>query len=115
ACDEPTCKLEAAIIIPLIEANDNVSLIKFYFRKVQHIRPVEKELAQGIGQLLSNQSRVISSENLKKSIVDEELRNLQAQFNPHYLFNTLHLIATFFRIDPMRTRHITIPLTHFMK
>ena len=115
ACDEPTCKLEAAIIIPLIEANDNVSLIKFYFKKVQHIRPVEKELAQGIGQLLSNQSRVISSENLKKSIVDAELRNLQAQINPHFLFNTLHLIATLFRIDPMRARHITIQLANFMR
>lgn len=115
ACDEPTCKLEAAIIIPLIEANDNVSLIKFYFKKVQHIRPVEKELAQGIGQLLSNQSQVISSENLKKSIVDAELRNLQAQINPHFLFNTLHLIATLFRIDPMRARHITIQLANFMR
>lgn len=115
ACEEPTCKLEAAIIIPLLEANDSVSLIKFYFEKVQHIRPVEIELAQGIGKLLSNQSRVISSENLKKNIVDAELRNLQAQINPHFLFNTLHLIATLFRIDPLRARHITVQLANFMR
>jgi len=115
ACSHPECPLEAAIIIPVIEANDTVSLIKFYFRKSQHISPVEKVLAQGIGDLISNQLKAISSENLKASIRDAELRNLQAQINPHFLFNTLHLIATLFRVDPKRARHITIQLANFMR
>lgn len=107
--------LEAAIIIPIIEANHQVSLIKFYFKKSQHIRPVERVLAQGLGQLISNQLKVISNENLRKNIIDAELRNLQAQINPHFLFNTLHLIATLFRIDPKQARHITIQLANFMR
>lgn len=115
ACENPDCPLEAAIIIPITEANDTTSLIKFYFKKSQHIRPVEKVLAQGIGQLISNQLKVISNENLKKNILDAELRNLQAQINPHFLFNTLHLIATLFRVDPKRARHITIQLANFMR
>lgn len=115
ACEHPECPLEAAIIIPIIEANDTISLIKFYFRKSQHIRPIEKELAQGIGQLISNQLKVVASENLKANIKDAELRNLQAQINPHFLFNTLHLIATLFRVDPKRARHITIQLANFMR
>lgn len=115
ACEEPDCPLEAAIIIPITEANDTTSLIKFYFKKAHHISPVEQELARGIGQLISNQSQVISSENLKKNILDAELRNLQAQINPHFLFNTLHLIATLFRVDPQRARHITIQLANFMR
>ena len=113
--EHPECPLEAAIIIPIIEANDTISLIKFYFRKSQHIRPIEKELAQGIGQLISNQLKVVASENLKANIKDAELRNLQAQINPHFLFNTLHLIATLFRVDPKRARHITIQLANFMR
>lgn len=115
ACEVPNCPLEAAIIIPILEANDTTSLIKFYFKKAHHISPVEIELAQGIGQLISNQSQVIASENLKKNILDAELRNLQAQINPHFLFNTLHLIATLFRVDPLRARHITIQLANFMR
>lgn len=115
ACQNPDCPLEAAIIIPITEANDSTSLIKFYFRKSQHISPVEKVLAQGIGQLISNQLKVIANEKLKENIRDAELRNLQAQINPHFLFNTLHLIATLFRVDPKRARHITIQLANFMR
>lgn len=115
ACDHPDCPLEAAIIIPITEANDTTSLIKFYFRKSQHISPVEKVFAQGIGQLISNQLKVIANEKLKENIRDAELRNLQAQINPHFLFNTLHLIATLFRVDPKRARHITIQLANFMR
>ena len=114
-CLNEDCPLEAAIIIPIIGANNQTSLIKFYFKKAQHIRPVEKVLAQGIGQLISNQLKVISNENLRKNIIDAELRNLQAQINPHFLFNTLHLIATLFRIDPKQARHITIQLANFMR
>lgn len=114
-CENPNCPLEAAIIIPIIEENDMTSLIKFYFKKAHHISRVEKELARGIGQLISNQSQVIAGENLRKSILDAELRNLQAQINPHFLFNTLHLIATLFRVDPQRARHITIQLANFMR
>src|SRR5699024_7416464 len=93
-CAETTCQLEACIIIPITSTNDSKSIIQFYFTKSQHIRPVEIVLAQGLGKLISNQLKVIANENLRKNIVDAELRNLQAQINPHFLFNTLHLIAT---------------------
>lgn len=114
-CEYEKCPLEAAIIIPILEPNDTTSLIKFYFKKAQHIRPVEKVLAQGLGELISNQLKVVANENLKANIRDAELRNLQAQINPHFLFNTLHLIATLFRVDPLRARHITIQLANFMR
>lgn len=114
-CDNPRCPLEAAIIIPITETNEATWLIKFYFRKPQHIRPVELTLAEGLGQLISNQLNTIAAEQLKDHIRDAELRNLQAQINPHFLFNTLHLIASLFREDPERARHITVQLAHYMR
>ncbi|PWA08386.1 sensor histidine kinase [Pueribacillus theae] len=114
-CGHARCPLEAAIIIPVIEANESTWLIKFYFRKAQHIRPVELMLAQGLGQLISNQLNVIGAEKLKAHIRDAELRNLQAQINPHFLFNTLHLIATLFRENPGKARHITVQLANYMR
>ncbi|GHI00297.1 LytS/YhcK type 5TM receptor domain-containing protein [Neobacillus kokaensis] len=114
-CQHKSCQFEAAIIIPITEANDVMLLITFYFKKAHHIRPVELVLAQGLGQLLSNQLNVLSAESLKLHIRDAELRNLQAQINPHFLFNTLHLIATLFREDPKKARHITVQLAHYMR
>lgn len=114
-CVNEKCPLEAAIIIPVEEGNDDVTLIKFYFKKKQHIRPVELMLAQGLGQLLSNQWKGISAEKLKEHMRETELRNLQAQINPHFLFNTLHLIASLSRKEPAETRHITIQLANYMR
>lgn len=114
-CSNEDCLLEAAIIVPITSAQNDVGLIKFYFEKAQHIRPVEHVLAQGIGQIISNQLNIISHEKIEANILDAELRALQAQINPHFLFNTLNLIATLFRIDPQRARHITIQLANFMR
>ncbi|WP_106497913.1 LytS/YhcK type 5TM receptor domain-containing protein [Lentibacillus sp. Marseille-P4043] len=114
-CENKKCPLEAAIIIPLIDTNDAIGLIKLYFRKAQHIRPVELMLANGLGQLLSQQLKTISADTLKIHMRDAELRNLQAQINPHFLFNTLHLIAALFRKDPDRARYITIKLAQYMR
>lgn len=114
-CINEDCPLEAAIIVPIISTQGEVSLIKFYFKKAQHIRPVEHVLTRGIGQIISNQLNVISHEKMEANILDTELRALQAQINPHFLFNTLNLIATLFRVDPLRARHITIQLANFMR
>lgn len=114
-CRHADCPFEAAMIIPIINTHDSVGLIKFYFRNAQHIRPVEIMLAKGLGQLISNQLNTIEAEKLKTHIRDAELRNLQAQINPHFLFNTLHLIAALFRKDSEKARHITVNLAHYMR
>src|SRR5690625_7194110 len=61
-CSHEDCPLEAAIIVPIISAEEDIGLIKFYFKKVQHIRQVEHVLAEGISQLISNQLKIISHE-----------------------------------------------------
>ncbi|MEN2767933.1 LytS/YhcK type 5TM receptor domain-containing protein [Ornithinibacillus xuwenensis] len=114
-CQHENCPLEAAIIIPITEANDVTGLITFYFRKAQHISPVELMMAEGLGQFISNQLNVLTTEKLQDHIRDAELRNLQAQINPHFLFNTLQLIASLFREDPKNARHLTLQLASYMR
>lgn len=115
SCTNEDCPLEAAIIIPIISTEKDISLIKFYFKNPQHMRPVEHVIAKGIGQIISNELNVVAHEKVQANILDAELRALQAQINPHFLFNTLNLIATLFRVDPQRARHITIQLANFMR
>lgn len=114
-CEQEKCPLEAAIIIPIMEGNEATGLIKLYFKKAQHIRPVELMLARGLGQLISNQLKTIKGDRLELYSRDAELRNLQAQINPHFLFNTLHMIAALIRKDPAGARHITVKLAQFMR
>jgi len=58
------------------------------------------------------QSKETELENLEK---DAELRLLQAQINPHFLFNTLNLIMSLIRIEPELAKHLTGQLSHFMR
>ncbi|WP_456277680.1 histidine kinase [Bacillus sp. AK128] len=46
---------------------------------------------------------------------DAELRVLQAQINPHFLFNTLNSIVSLIRVKPECARHITVQLANFMR
>lgn len=114
-CNQEKCPLGAAIMIPITQGNEDTGLIKFYFRKAQHISAVELMMAQGLGQFISIQLDMLTSEKLKMHMRDAELRNLQAQINPHFLFNTLQLIATLFREDAETARHITLKLASFMR
>ncbi|MBM4763615.1 LytS/YhcK type 5TM receptor domain-containing protein [Bacillus sp. B15-48] len=109
------CPFEAAIFIPIIKDEQVLFLITFYFRKREHVSPVERMMAQGLGQFISDQLNMLEAEKLKAHIRDAELRNLQAQINPHFLFNTLQLIAGLFRENPANARHLTLQLASYMR
>lgn len=114
-CSHPNCPLQAAIIVPFFQAGEVIGLMKLYFAKAHQLRAVQVALAQGLGKLISNQLNAVAAEKLQRLIRDTELRNLQAQINPHFLFNTLHLIATLIRVDPPLARHITVQLGNYMR
>ncbi len=114
-CSHPSCPLQAAIIVPFFQSGEVIGLIKLYYGKAHQLHAVQVALAQGLGKLISNQLSAVAAEKLRLLIRDAELRNLQAQINPHFLFNTLHLIATLIRVDPDMARHITVQLGHYMR
>lgn len=114
-CSHGRCPFRAAIFVPIHQSGDVVGLIKLYFRRSQQIRAVEIALAQGLGTLISHQLDVIATEKMKTLVRDAELRNLQAQINPHFLFNTLHSIDALVRVNPPLARHLIVKLSYFMR
>ncbi|RCW52081.1 LytS/YhcK type 5TM receptor domain-containing protein [Paenibacillus prosopidis] len=107
--------LGAAIIVPFNQSGRTAGLIKLYFRSPKQIRKVEVEFAYGLRKLISSQLTSAMGEKLEALMKDAELRVLQAQINPHFLFNTLNSIVTLIRIDPDHARHMTVQLGHFMR
>lgn len=114
-CGRPRCPLRAALLIPIFETGEKVGQIILYFQRQQQIRPVEIAFAQGLEKLLSHQLDMIAAEKAKALLQEAELRNLQAQVHPHFLFNTLHLIATLIRVDPAQARHLIVQLGAFLR
>lgn len=52
---------------------------------------------------------------LKEMATKAELKALQSQINPHFLFNSLNAITSFIRIDPDKARELIINLSSYLR
>ena len=65
--------------------------------------------------LISTQIELSNIENFKSMAKEAELKALQTQINPHFLFNALHTISSFVRIEPNKAREIIINLSTYLR
>ena len=107
--------IHSAIITPLKEAEKVVGTLKIYYAENSSLSSRNRYLAEGLSQLISTQLEISRIERLKEMAAKSELRALQAQINPHFLFNALHTVSSFVRIDPSKARNIIIDLSTYLR
>ncbi|AOM83851.1 sensor histidine kinase [Salisediminibacterium beveridgei] len=107
--------IHAAMIVPLKQKDEIVGTLKFYFRSEKEITVLQKELIGGLARLLSNQLELAKIEDLRKIARETEIKALQAQVSPHFLFNTLNIIVSMIRTDPERARKLILSLSSFFR
>ena len=99
-------EIKAAIIVPLMVSKQVVGTLKFYYANPDSIDEVQQTIAEGFGKLLSTQIAATQLEEQRRLATSYELKALQAQINPHFLFNTLNTISAFIRMDPDKARKL---------
>lgn len=114
-CTHPECPLQSAIIVPLTLRGTVVGSLKLYRIKSQAITPVERQLAEGLGSLFSTQLELAEKDMQEKLLASAELRALQAQINPHFLFNALNTVVSFCRTQPETARHLLLNLADLLR
>ncbi|MGV2940211.1 LytS/YhcK type 5TM receptor domain-containing protein [Mesobacillus sp. LC4] len=114
-CREQSCPLGAAVIAPLKLREENIGTLKFYFKSEKEITDVVIELISGLSNLLSNQLEIAEADKAYQLAKEAEVKALQAQISPHFLFNTMNVITSLIRIDPAKARMLLVSLSHFLR
>ncbi len=114
-CSNSSCPLHSAVLVPLFQGEDVIGALKLYRRERGAIKPVDRKLAEGLGSLFSTQIELSKIEEQMKLADQSELKALQAQINPHFLFNALNTIGSLIRTEPEKAREVLQHLSNFFR
>jgi two-component system sensor histidine kinase LytS len=114
-CVDPNCPLASKVVVPLTYRSEVVGALVLYKAAENGITPFEVELAIGLGQLASTQIEVSRGELEAALRARAEIKALQAQINPHFLFNAINTIVYYCRKQPETARELLVHLGEFYR
>lgn len=114
-CEVSDCPLASAIIIPLKQRNQTIGTLKLFVPSEKQLSASLIETMNGISKLLSNQLELAEAERAHQLAQEAEIKALQAQINPHFLFNSLNIIMSLIRTRPEKARNLLQNLSYFSR
>ncbi len=109
------CPLGSALVVPLM-VNDEVlgTIILFELRTKLFLKN-NRSLGEGLASLFSEQLLRLRYEDQKSMLTKSELKLVQAQVNPHFLFNTLNTVISIIEQDALRAKDLLFHLSNFFR
>lgn len=114
-CPDTACRLGSAIIVPLVKQDRTIGTLQLFRLKENGITPLDIELANGLAHLFSNQLEISALDEQKKLVREAEIKALQAQINPHFLFNAINTIISYTRTNPETAAGLLVKLADFFR
>lgn len=114
-CHSTLCKLGSAVMVPLKKSEQIVGVLELYRLTERSITPLDVELAHGLAHLFSYQLEISEIELQKRLRAEAEVRALQAQINPHFLFNTITTIMGYVWTDPKTASDLLTKMADFFR
>ncbi|PKU23074.1 sensor histidine kinase [Telmatospirillum siberiense] len=119
----PQCRLGASLVIPLRGEGEHViGTVKLYEPRTKLFSTINRTLGEGIARLLSTQilagryeQQKHHYEQQKQLLAQSEIKLLQAQINPHFLFNALNTLSSVIRTEPELARQLVLNLSTFFR
>ena len=114
-CNCKNCPLKSGIVTPLKDGDEIIGTLKIYYGKEDAVTFSVKSVAEGLSQIISTQNEISKLGRLKEMANKAEIKALQTQINPHFLFNALNTITSFVRTDPNKARELIINLSTYLR
>ncbi|MBH0333918.1 histidine kinase [Brevibacillus brevis] len=100
-------RLKTISAASLYHQNQKIGTLQFYYKtSSSKTSQTNEKLVDGLAKLLSVQIELAEIEHQAKMRKQAEVSALQAQINPHFLFNTLGTIMSYCRTDPDQARNL---------
>jgi len=107
-CASPACPLGAAAVVPLRVGGRAVGAVVAYSTAGSPLDEASVETLEAIGRQLSAQLEL-------SELSTATTTALQAQMEPHFVFNALNTIASFIRTDPERARALVLAFADHLR
>jgi LytS/YehU family sensor histidine kinase len=107
-CGNPACPLGAAAVVPLRLRDGPVGAIVAYATSGSPLDEIAVETLEQVGRHLSTQLQLSELHSATTTA-------LQAQMEPHFVFNALNTIASFIRTDPEQARKLVLAFADHLR
>jgi two-component system sensor histidine kinase LytS len=107
-CGHPACPLGAAAVVPLRLSTGPAGVVVAYATD-------GSPLAQGAVELLEQLGEQLSAQLQLSELANATTAALQAQMEPHFVFNALNTIASLVRTDPDRARGLVLAFADYVR
>ena len=108
-------KDQIIVTAPLLENEHPVGGMTIMIRKRRHAVRVDLEFMEELTRLFSTQLELSNLEYQKKLRRQAELKALQSQVNPHFLYNALNTISYICRENAERARELLLTLASYYR
>ncbi len=109
------CPLGGVVVVPLQINGRAVGTVQLYEGLDRRVRASSQILGEGIAALISASLLVSRYREQEQLLLASEVKLLQAQVNPHFLFNALNTLVAVTRKDPERARELLSHLSTFLR
>ncbi len=114
-CNMKGCPLHSAIIVPLKKSGNIVGALKLYGDKNVLLSDTDLQIALGLANLFSTQLELEDIQLKTQLLAQAEIKRLQSQIKPHFLFNSLNTITSFCRTSPDKARELLVELSTYLR
>jgi two-component system sensor histidine kinase LytS len=115
-CNHAGCPFGSAVAAPLQYREKIVGSVVLYETRNARFRPEVVDLGAEVAQFLVNyRLQTVEIAEQARAVSKAELKALQAQVHPHFLFNALNTLAGLCEMNPRAAAELTVRLGEFFR